>query len=118
MPVNYIPHPIRALAADVLGARALGVNYQNATLRPLLVFITCWHVVGNAANACRSVVYLENATPPWLPAAYGGYLNPPGIGTLHSFQAIMVPPGWYYRIQDLSGVGNVSQLNEWWEINL
>lgn len=118
MPVNYIPHPIRAIANDLLGARAYAVTYQNLTLRPLLVFITSWHIVGNAANACRVVGYMENVTPPWNPIGYGGYLNPPALATTHSFLGFIVPPGWYYRILDLSGVGNVSQINEWWEINL
>jgi len=121
VPVRYIPHPIRAIPIDgivVLG-RAYGVNYQNATLRPLMVIVTSQHTVGGAGQQARQMGAMD---PPPGPAAsavaYGGYLNSPGAGVLHSQITFIVPAGWFYQIFSLVAGGGVNALNEWWEINL
>jgi len=118
VPVQYIPHPIRAIARDEIGARAYGVIYQNLNLRPFLVLNTNQHTIGNAANRCRCYARVDPTTPPGGAIAYSGYLNPPGLGVLHGFMAFIVPAGNYYDIVSDAGAGNGNALNEWWEIDL
>ena len=118
MPVDYIPHPIRAIPNDMIAARALNVNYQNATLRPLLVDVTTQHTVV-AAAICRAIAYLQNVTPPGAARSYVGWLIAPAAGqTYHGYMAFIVPAGWYYRVQAFNAGGNAIALNEWWETNL
>ena len=117
MPVEYIPHPIKADAYDLIATRALNVNYQNTTLRPISVQVTVQFNIVAAAQA-RAILYIDPTTPPANASAYCGYLTAPIGVVFHGYMEILVPPGWYYRVQPFVGGGNVAALNEWWEIHL
>lgn len=117
MPVQYIPHPLQANYTNPVG-RALNTVYQNLTLRPIMVLVTCWHVVGNIANTCRVIAYIGVPNPPVTWVGSGGHFVPGALSTTHSFLTFLVPPGWRYRVVTNDGVGNASQLNLWDEIEL
>jgi len=120
VPVNYIPHPIRAIINDVLvvPGRAYATIYQNTTLRPLFVLITNQHSAIAGGDQARAVAYIDPTSPPATPCAYSGWLASPAGGTLHGYFYFVVPPGWYYQV--LSGVagGGANALNEWFEVNV
>lgn len=120
MPVNYIPHPIQAIGNQFLpGGRALNTDYQNLTLRPILVIITTQHTTV-ANNDCRVIYYTGLAGWPvmnWVTSA--GYVLAAPIGVaLHCSVSFLVAPGEYYHARQDDAGGNVSALNRWWEINL
>lgn len=117
MPVRYIPHPIRADAFDLIGARAYAGNYQNLRLRPIVVVVTSQHTSGGVGSQARAIAYID---PPPGPAAnavgYSGWLNAPGAGRiLQGIVSFHVPPGYVYRVLSIVAGGGGNALNEWWE---
>lgn len=115
MPVEYIPHPIQARAVDQIAVRAYAGNYQNTTLRPIMVLVTSQHTAGGAGQAARAIGYIDPTTPAGSAVAYSGWLLSPGAGTLHGIIVFLVPPGWYYRVLSFVAGGGANALNEWWE---
>jgi len=126
VPVQYIPHPIRAVrttpvrALDpTLGAR---VNvYQNNRLRPISVQVSVECTQNIVGNNARFVAY----TGPTIllcadVSGYGGHRGLAGAGTgfAHFYLEFMVEPGQYYRVAADQGAGNVVALNIWVEIEL
>jgi len=128
VPVQYIPHPIRAVRTEYPPGRALDptlgafVNvYQNLTLRPISVQVSVECTQAVVANNARFVAY----TGPTVllcteVGGYGGFRGLAGAGTGygHFYTEFMVPPGQYYRVAADQGAGNVVALNIWVEINL
>lgn len=115
MPVQYIPHPIRAEAYDLILARAYGVVYQNLRLRPIVVVVTSQHTMVGAGALCRTIGYLANVTPPGNVVGFSGFLTAPGASVYHGVLVFHVPPGWYYQVLQQAAGGNANALNEWWE---
>ena len=116
MPVQYIPKPIKA-EQQVIGARAYLVNYQNATLRPIMVVVTSWHITVGA-GACRVIGYNGAVNPAGVWQASGGYFVSPIGVTNHSLLSFLVPAGYWYRVDNNDIGGNLSQINLWREIQL
>jgi len=123
MPLEYIFKPISAVISTP--ARALcssGLDYtnvyQNTLPRPRLILVTCWHVVGNAANVCRVHAYIGTTSSPADWECSGGDYDPEGLGVPHSFMLFVVPAWYYYRVCRDDGAGNLSELNRWSEVQL
>ena len=125
MPVSYIPHPIRAVRTVPVRALdpTLGayVNvYQNLTLRPLSVQVSCQCQRNNVFQNARFVAYTGAGANPADVAGYGGFLG--GAGTTpcfaHFYTEFMVAPGQYYRVAIDAGPASVVALNIWVEIEL
>ncbi len=111
MPIEYRQEPIKATITNPV--RALDVVYTNNTMRPLMVLVTCWHVVIAPAQSCRVAAFVATN---WTCSA-GPFVSP-GNQTIHSFMAVMVPPGATYEIQTTDAGGNVSVLNIWTEVEM
>lgn len=111
MPIRYIPKPIKATITNPV--RALDTVYTNNTLRPIMVLVTCWHVVIAPAQACRVNAFVAGG---WTSS--GGSFVAPGNGTIHSFMSIMVPAGATYEVRTGDFGGNASQLNRWTEVEM
>ena len=120
MPVEYLQHPILAAPVNVLGARVYGGNYQNTTLRPMLVIVGSQHTSGGVGSQARTVAYTDAAFPPGPTVSYSGWLNAPGIGgtILHGSHVFMVPAGWWYTILSLVAGGGGNDVNSWYEVGL
>ena len=120
MPVEYIPHPIKANAFDRIAVRAYAGVYQNLTLRPIMVLVTSQHTSGGVGGAARAIAYIDPPPGPGGNAVgYSGWLNTPGAGrVLHGQITFLVPPGWFYRVLSLVAGGGANALNEWWEYEL
>lgn len=121
MPVDYKQQPIRAVANDVTGARALDVIYQNALMRPILALVNTSHRLRNAAAYCAVFVQVGPATPPNQQVTATGWIAEPGFGNLgyiYGSVTFIVPPGWYFRVVDNSPGVNISQIMDWWEVEL
>jgi hypothetical protein len=82
-------------------------------MRPIMVLVTCWHIIVNAANRCRINAF---AAGNWQSS--GGYFVPLGLGTAHSQVTILVPPGSTYEVQTDDVAPNTSVLNRWTEVEL
>ncbi len=80
--------------------------------------VTCWHIVGNVANQCRVTAYIGVPNPPVTWVGSGGTFVPAALSTTHSFLAFLVPAGFRYRVVTADGIGNLSQLNLWDEVEL
>ena len=127
MPVQYIPHPIRAIRTQFPPGRALDptlgafVNvYQNLTLRPLSVQVSCECTRNNVLQEARYVAYTGAGGNPIDVAGYGGFRGAPGMTPCfaHFYTEFMVAPGQFYRVGVDVGAANVVALNIWVEINL
>ena len=125
MPVEYIPHPIRATRTTPV--RALDPNlgafinvYQNLTLRPILCQVSVECTQNVVANNARFVAYTGATALPADVAGYGGFRALAGAGTgfEHYYTAFLVAPSQYYRVAADQGAGNVVALNIWVEIQL
>ena len=121
MPVQYIPHPIRAIVSYPV--RVTDVNYQNTTLRPMLVIcsVAC-HTLAVVGN---SEAWAIGRTDPFSPPTS----NVSGTG-LHLIArtvieydfgtiVLLVPPGYFWRIHAvLTGVGSGVGITYCQEVNL
>lgn len=119
MPVEYIPHPIRATVT--FPVRALNTVYQNNRLRPILVIITTNHAWINV-NHCRADAYIGPTNPPLLYIADVGFFATPGgavpQNVYHTWN-FMVPAGYYYRAGTFVGPPpNAVTLINWTEVEL
>lgn len=127
MPVEYIPHPIRAVRNQYPPGRALDPNlgafvnvYQNITLRPISVQVSCECTRNNVLQNARFVAYTGAGPNPIDVAAYGGFRGGAGMTPCfaHFYTEFMVGPGLYYRVAADVGAANVVALNIWVEIEL
>lgn len=120
MPVNYIPHPIRATPVNVLGLRAYAVNYQNATLRAMQVIVGSQHTSGGVGSRARTVAYIDPAAPAAQLVSISGWISAPGIaGTiLHGTNIFLVPAGWWYQIVSEQVGGGINVIQSWYEVGL
>ena len=118
MPVRYIPHPIRAEAQDLAGARFFNTTYQNIRLRPIVVAVTISTTVvpGGFGLASEAILRVAAVTPPVNPATQGGYTVAPAVVLFSHWQLVaLIPPGWYYRTDIFFAGGNGVALTDWWE---
>jgi len=127
VPVQYIPHPIQAVYNNVTGARALDptpasyINvYQNTTLRPILVIVSCQCAWFAPANESRYIAYIGAGALPADPAGYSGYWRLPGTQPdyAHFSLTFTVGAGLYYRVAEDAPGANFVILNTWIEVNL
>ncbi len=127
MPVRYIPHPIRAVRTQYPPGRALDPTlaafanvYQNLTLRPISVQVSCECTRAVGVNNARYVAYTGVGPNPIDVAGYGGFRGAAGIPPCfaHFYCEFLVPPGQYYRVAMDQGAGNTVALNIWVEMEL
>lgn len=88
----------------VTGSRAFATTYQNTTGRPLFVALT---IVGNAAAGSAEV---------FLGATAGGVAAHVGAsctaGSVQSAISFMVPVGWHYHVNVVSGALSITYWSE------
>ena len=122
MPIQYIPHSIRAIITYPV--RLPGTIYQNLRLRPIEVIIRVnnFTVVVAPNNSYASVVAnVAAVTPPLVNVGEAGLpglirANPERAYDTFSF---LVPPGWFYRASTATiGAGSGSFILEWTEVEL
>ena len=120
MPVQYIPHPIRATITYPV--RALDTTYQNLGLRPILVMVTVSARCNAAVLAQAFVMVLVD--PAWPPAINVAATGLPALTRAHderdySVISFLVPPGQYYRLMsNVLGVGTTLTAPWWQEVQL
>ena len=94
-PAPVAPYP---LPLDVTAQRALSVNYQNTTGKPLLVSLLFTRSTGAFTAIVAGFVGATNPATLDL-GSHGAY----GSGWWATY-TIVVPPGWWYRFTGGTGV--------------
>ena len=119
VPIRHVLEFIKAEPEDKTGDRSIGVVYQNTSVRPILVIVSC-KVTVNAGAASGAVVYgrLGSSLPITEDATKFGYTSAPGNGSITGAIIILVPTEWYYKVAGQTSLGNQVAIEEWWEVTL